>query len=269
MKNKTLTKKTRMNKPKQTTYIKGMVFAALFAALTAAVSPLKIPLGFTPVPITLQTLMVLLSGAMLGPYYGALAMILYILVGALGLPVFAGGGSGIGALLGHSGGYLFSYFIAAFVVGKMLEKKNLTLFIKYFSFVVTLVLIAIVFIDSTLNMGIMKLWDSSSKSYLPMISMLSGAQRTALIALSIIVLITLLFLVFYLKKKKMSDIVLAMFAGTLVIYLLGSIQGKIVTGLPWSAIFIGWVLPFIIGDTIKLFIAAYIAKNADINKYMK
>ena len=121
-----------MNKPKQTTYIKGMVFAALFAALTAAVSPFKIPLGFTPVPITLQTLMVLLSGAMLGPYYGALAMILYILVGALGLPVFAGGGSGIGALLGPSGGYLFSYFIAAFVVGKMLEKKNLTLFIKYF-----------------------------------------------------------------------------------------------------------------------------------------
>src|SRR3989338_1336836 len=120
--------------------IRGMVFAALFAALTGAVAWFKIPLPFTPVPITLQTLMVLLSGAMLGPYYGALAMILYILVGALGLPVFAGGGSGIGALLGPSGGYLFSYFIAAFVVGKMLEKKNLTLFTKYFSFVVTLIL---------------------------------------------------------------------------------------------------------------------------------
>src|SRR3989339_2038370 len=176
----------------QKNYIKGMMFAALFAALTAAVSPIKIPLGFTPVPITLQTLMVLLSGAMLGPYYGALAMILYILVGALGLPVFAGGGSGIGALLGPSGGYLFSYFIAAFVIGKMLEKKNLTAFLKYLSFVVVLVLIAIVFIDSTLNIGIMKLWDSSSKSYTPMISMISSTQRTALIALSIIVLITLL-----------------------------------------------------------------------------
>ena len=110
----------------------------------------------------------------------------------------------------------------------MLEKKNLTAFIKYFSFVVTLILVSIVFIDSTLNIGIMKLWDSSSKSYAPMISMLSDAQRTALIALSIVVLITLLFLVFYLKKKKMSDIALAMFAGTLVIYILGSVQGKIV-----------------------------------------
>src|SRR3972149_2239077 len=109
---------------KQPTYIKGMVFAALFAALTAAVSPFKIPLGFTPVPITLQTLMVLLSGAMLGPYYGALAMILYILVGALGLPVFAGGGSGIGALLGPTGGYLFSYFIAAFAIGKILQLRK-------------------------------------------------------------------------------------------------------------------------------------------------
>ena len=246
-----------------------MVFAALFAALTAAVSPFKIPLGFTPVPITLQTLMVLLSGAMLGPYYGALAMILYILVGALGLPVFAGRGSGIGALLGPSGGYLFSYFIAAFVVGKMLEKKNLTSFIKYLSFIVVIALIAIVFIDSTLNIGIMKLWDSSSKSYLPMISMLSSMQRSIIIILSITILIALLFLVFYLKKKKIDDIALAMFAGTLVIYILGSIQGKIVTDLPWSAIFVGWVLPFIIGDTIKLLIAAYIAKSADIEKYMR
>src|SRR3989339_1369533 len=115
----------------QKNYIKGMMFAALFAALTAAVSPIKIPLGFTPVPITLQTLMVLLSGAMLGPYYGALAMILYILVGALGLPVFAGGGSGIGALLGPTGGYLISYFIAAFVIGKVVQMRKEPKYVDY------------------------------------------------------------------------------------------------------------------------------------------
>src|SRR3989344_8141363 len=104
--------------------LKPLVFAALFAALLAAVAPFKIPLGFTPVPITLQTLVVLLSGAMLGPYYGALAMILYVVVGALGLPVFAGGGSGIGAVLGPTGGYLISYFIAAFVIGKVVQMRN-------------------------------------------------------------------------------------------------------------------------------------------------
>ena len=58
-------------------------FAAMFAALTAAVAWFKIPLPFTPVPITLQTLLVLLSGAVLGAYYGALAMIIYLLLGAI------------------------------------------------------------------------------------------------------------------------------------------------------------------------------------------
>jgi len=61
--------------------LKGMVFSALFAAFTAAIASIKIPLGFTPVPITFQTLAVLLSGTVLGPYYGALAMILYLLAG--------------------------------------------------------------------------------------------------------------------------------------------------------------------------------------------
>src|SRR3989344_136835 len=111
--------------------LKPLVFAALFAALTAAVAPFKIPLGFTPVPITLQTLVVLMSGAMLGPYYGALSMLLYITVGALGLPVFAGGGSGIGAILGPTGGYLISYFIAAFAIGKTLQLRKQPRYLDY------------------------------------------------------------------------------------------------------------------------------------------
>lgn len=105
-------------------YIKRMMFAALFAALTAAVSPIKIPLGFTPVPITLQTLIVLLSGALLGANLGALSQFLYVLVGTLGLPVFAGGSSGFGALLGPSGGYLIGFIAAAYAVGKLGEKAK-------------------------------------------------------------------------------------------------------------------------------------------------
>src|SRR3989344_6465707 len=104
--------------------IKGMVFAALFAALTGAVAWFKIPLPFTPVPITLQTLMVLLSGAMLGPYYGTLSMIIYLILGVIGLPVFAGGSSGVAALFGPTGGYLFSYPVAAFVVGLFAAKST-------------------------------------------------------------------------------------------------------------------------------------------------
>src|SRR3989338_2599379 len=251
--------------------LKGMVFAALFAALTGAVAWFKIPLPFTPVPITLQTLMVLLSGAVLGAYYGGLSMIVYLILGAIGLPVFAGGSSGIPALLGPTGGYLLSYPVAAFVVGKMIEKKKLNAFVRYFSFGAVVTLAAVVLADSIYGMGIMKLWDDASKSYVPMVGLLSQNQRMVLIAFSVAVLAVLLFLVIRLKKTKSfsTDTILAMFAGTLVIYLMGSVHGKLATGLPWSAIFVGWVLPFIIGDILKLLLAAWIAKNIGIKSYMK
>ncbi|MBI2655790.1 biotin transporter BioY [Candidatus Woesearchaeota archaeon] len=251
--------------------LKGMVFAALFAALTGAVAWFKIPLPFTPVPITLQTLMVLLSGAMLGAYYGALAMIVYLLLGAIGLPVFAGGSAGFAALLGPSGGYLFSYPVAAFAVGYMLQKKKLNAFIRYFSFAVILALTAVIAIDSVFKIGIMKLWDKATSSYVPMLDLISQQQRIMLIIFSLAVFIGLILLAVYLKKSKSIpfETALAMFAGTLIIYVMGSIQGKLVTGLPWSAVFVGWVLPFIIGDTLKLLVAAWVAKNIDIGKYMK
>src|SRR3989338_4352854 len=104
-----------------------------------------------------------------------------------------------------------------------------------------------------------------------MFSLLSESQRIALITISIVLLLGLILFVLYLRKSKFvsSDTMLSMFAGTLIIYLLGSIQGKIVTGLPWNAIFVGWVLPFIVGDTIKLIIAAYVAKNVSISRYLK
>ena len=249
--------------------IRGMVFAALFAALTGAVAWFKIPLPFTPVPITLQTLMVLLSGAMLGAYYGALSMIIYLLLGAIGLPVFAGGSSGVGALLGPTGGYLFSYPVAAFVIGFMLQKKTLNAFVRYFSYAVALVLTAIVALDSSLKIGIMKLWDSATKSYVPMVSLISQQQRLMLIVFSVVVFVGLLAIAVYLRKSKSTlDAILAMFTGTLIIYIMGAIQGKFVTGLPWSAVFVGWVLPFIIGDTMKLLIAAWVGKSVDMKKYL-
>lgn len=248
-----------------------MIFAALFASLTAAVSFFKIPLPFTPVPITLQTLMVLLSGAMLGSSYGALAMIIYLLLGAIGLPVFSGGSSGLGALLGPTGGYLLSYPIAAFVIGQMIKTKKITGFLKYFSFLTILSLILIVFMDAAFKLGIMKLWNAAAKSYVPMISLITDTQRTILIIISLAVLSLLLFLIYYAKKsRKFSlDTIFAMFTGTLIIYIMGVAQGMIVTHLGLSAIFVGWVLPFIIGDTIKLLLAVWITRSIDINKYLK
>jgi biotin transport system substrate-specific component len=251
--------------------LKGMVFAALFAALTGAVAWFNIPLPFTPVPITLQTLMVLLSGVLLGAYIGGVSMIIYLLLGVIGLPVFAGGSSGIGALLGPTGGYLLSYPVAAFVVGWMIQTKKLSAYLKYFSFVIILGFIALVFFDAVFKIGIMKLWSAAEKSYVPMVALLTDMQRMLLILFSVVVLGLLLYLVYYAKKtKKFSlDTIFAMFAGTLIIYIMGGVQGMIVTGLGLSAIFVGWVLPFIVGDTIKLLLAAWIAKQIDVKKYLK
>ena len=251
--------------------LKKMVFAALFASITGAIAWFTIPLPFTPVPINTQTLMVLLSGAMLGGEYGALAMLLYLLLGVIGLPVFAGGASGIGVLLGTTGGYLLSYPVAAFAVGKMMRAEKLTAFLKYFSFVVILLLIGIVLADALFKLGILKLWNAAAKHYTPMVAMLTDTQRILLIIISAAILGSLLFLIYYAKKtKKFSlDTLFAMFTGTLIIYIFGAVQGKFVTGLGVSAIFVGWVLPFIVGDTIKLLIAAWIAKSIDINKYLK
>lgn len=92
---------------------------SLFTALMAQVA---IPLPFTPVPITGQTLAVLLVGAALGARRGALSMAAYLAEGLAGLPVFAGGTAGIGRLLGPTGGYLVGFVVAAYVVGWLAER---------------------------------------------------------------------------------------------------------------------------------------------------
>jgi biotin transport system substrate-specific component len=96
-----------------------ILFGALFVAALAQV---KIPLPFTPVPLTGQTLAVLLVGATLGSKRGAASMALYIALGALGLPVFAGGASGMAYLSGVTLGYLTGFVIAAFVIGLLAER---------------------------------------------------------------------------------------------------------------------------------------------------
>jgi biotin transport system substrate-specific component len=92
-----------------------MARVALMAALTAVAAQITIPLP--PVPFTLQVLMVVLSGLLLGPRLGALAQGTYLLLGAAGLPVFAGFKGGLGALVGPTGGYLVSYPLAAALAG--------------------------------------------------------------------------------------------------------------------------------------------------------
>jgi biotin transport system substrate-specific component len=94
-----------------------MTRVALMAAVTAVAAQITIPLPFSPVPFTLQVLAVILTGLLLGPRHGALAMAIYVLIGAIGIPVFAGFRGGLGVVLGPTGGYLLAYPVAAAIAG--------------------------------------------------------------------------------------------------------------------------------------------------------
>jgi biotin transport system substrate-specific component len=88
-----------------------------FAVATVFGAQIAVPVPLTPVPITLQTLFVILAGVVLGPGAGAASMALYVGAGALAAPVFSNGGAGVPWLVGPTGGYLLSYPASAFVAG--------------------------------------------------------------------------------------------------------------------------------------------------------
>lgn len=100
-----------------------------FVILMGLAAFVRIPLPFTPVPITLQTLFVLLSGALLGSNLGAITQLSYIFLGICGLPIFTGAGSGLFYLFGPTGGYLFGFILASFFIGRFIKSaKNNLLF---------------------------------------------------------------------------------------------------------------------------------------------
>lgn len=92
------------------------------SAFIALCAQLSVRLPISPVPVTGQTLAVLLVGAVLGSRRGVLSVISYLIQGILGLPVFAGGMSGITYLVGPTGGYLVGFVAAAYVTGKLAER---------------------------------------------------------------------------------------------------------------------------------------------------
>lgn len=172
--------------PKISSTARDVLLVITGSLLIAALAQIEIPLPFTPVPITGQTLAVLLIGAALGSKRGVAALLLYITEGALGLPFFAGGASGVAILTGPTAGYLVGFVVAAYVVGLLAEHG------------------------------------------------LERSVRTSIIP----------FLV-----------------GTLIIYICGVAWLTIVSGGVGKALAAG-VLPFLIGDAIKLVVAALVLPAA-------
>lgn len=97
-----------------------MVLIAMFAVLGAVGALISIPIP--PVPVTLQYLMAMLTGAIIGSRRGAMAQLLYVFMGLIGLPIFAGGRGGIGHILSPTFGYLIGFVMCAFIMGLVVER---------------------------------------------------------------------------------------------------------------------------------------------------
>ncbi len=163
---------------------KDMILVSMFAALTAIFAQVTIPIPISPVPITLQVLAVCLTSAILGSRLAFMSMLVYITVGILGMPVFSGGASGLGAVMGPTGGYITGFLLSSYVTGKLVQRKPL---------------------------------------------------------------------------PTMSNTIVAMFSGLLVIYTAGMLQLSLVTGMPLQAAFMSGVVPFIGLDIIKIAVGAGVA----------
>ncbi len=103
---------------------KEMILSGLFASLIAILSLISIPLPFSQVPVTLQTLGVMLAALLLTPRGTAGALGVYLLLGAIGLPIFAGGTGGIGVLMGPTGGYLLGFLLGGVGLSLLKEEVN-------------------------------------------------------------------------------------------------------------------------------------------------
>ncbi|WP_445492702.1 biotin transporter BioY [Niallia sp. 03133] len=115
--------------------LKKIMYVSMFVAIMAALGVVPpIFLGITPVPITLQTLGVMLAGsvlgARLGPKYAAISQIIFLLIVMIGLPLLSGGRGGIGVFFGPSGGYLIGWVLGAYVIGYLCYHMKNVSFMK-------------------------------------------------------------------------------------------------------------------------------------------
>ncbi len=102
------------------TSTRNLVMCALCAAIICVLAPISVPIG--PVPISLATFAVMLAGVLLGAKWGTIATLVYLLLGAVGVPVFAGYSAGVGNLVGQTGGYLIGYLPLAFLSGLIYDR---------------------------------------------------------------------------------------------------------------------------------------------------
>lgn len=150
--------------------IRDTLYAAIFASLISVLGYLIIPLPFSPVPITGQTLAVMLAGCVLTPLQAGLSVITFIFMGAMGIPVFSGGTAGIGVIFGTKGGYLLGFLIAAIVISLIRGKSNSIprmIFACVIGGIIIVYVLGVPWLSYITGMGITKAFTVGALPFLP------------------------------------------------------------------------------------------------------
>ncbi|MCD8019827.1 MAG: biotin transporter BioY [Clostridiales bacterium] len=131
---------TKTTKRAFTTY--EMTMVAIMTAIMCILSPFSIPIPISPVPLSLATFVVYMTACLLGWKLATISCALYLIIGLIGMPVFSSFGSGLGKLLGPTGGYLIAYLIVSVICGLAFEKYS-NKFVLFFWLVVATIILYI------------------------------------------------------------------------------------------------------------------------------
>lgn len=130
---------------------------ALMTSVLCILAPISIPIPFSTVPISCATFAVYLCAGVLGPKSGTISVVIYILLGLVGLPVYAGWSAGAGVIAGPTGGYLFGYLIISFCTGIFISKTNRRVFNTVLGMVLGTIgcyIIGTIWLGLQLNLGV-------------------------------------------------------------------------------------------------------------------
>jgi biotin transport system substrate-specific component len=150
--------------------VKDIVYSALFATLTAVLGYITIPLPFSPIAITGQSLAVMLAGCVLTPIQAGLSMLTFLFMGIIGLPVFSGGRAGIGVIVDKSGGYFIGYLVGAVIISVLVRKSKskTTMFLAcLFGGIIVVHILGAAWLGYVTGMGIEKAIMVGSVPFLP------------------------------------------------------------------------------------------------------
>jgi len=149
-----------------TSLVNKVIMAFFMACITGIMAQVIIPLPWTPVPITAQTFAVLMAGVVLGRWWGGISQLIYLAVGLLGLPWFAGLTSGYSILLGSTGGYFIGFILAALFLGYCTDKYAQSRNFRSMFGLIFLANLALIYIPGLLGLG---LWIYSVEGSFPTI----------------------------------------------------------------------------------------------------